>query len=129
MKMFILFFLLGAITGGGLVGFFVLRNVDKSMTTGSVARSVYSYAVARAIRNGDTNGALRLVEGDLDVQITMIGSDFKNRAPEHRPAEEVRFLGKLRDYRRQYPRVTDVPEIDAAVSNAFLLVPTNSPGK
>lgn len=127
MRSVIFFFGIGMLLGGGLVGFFCSRQIEKNMIGDAIAAAGHCYSAARAIRTGETNDALETLESHLDGQILVLGTFLEDKKLQAN-SPGMRTLGRLRDYRRRYPRVTENAEIDAVVSNTLLIVPMSGVG-
>ena len=83
------------------------------------------FAVLKALRVGDTNGAAELLESQMDNQIMVFGAMIQNVPADQLGPWDLQLLAQLRDYRAAHPRKTSRPEVDQIV--AGFLSPTNSP--
>jgi hypothetical protein len=123
MKSIILFFGVGLLVGGGLVGFFGKRYLEKTILHTSMVSAGHSYSVARDLRAGDTNAALETLEQSMDGEAVVLWSFLSEVSPSRRDAAALRTLSRLRDYRVKYSIVDDNAESEAVISNAFLILP------
>lgn len=82
------------------------------------------FAALNAVRAGDTNGTVELLESQMDGQIMVLGVLIPDLHADQLMPWDIRLITRLRDYRAAYPRKTNSLEIDRIITGALSL--TNS---
>jgi hypothetical protein len=91
---------------GLLTAMNVLRDTrDAGMTAG----------ILRVLRSGDTNGAIRLLELQLDASLIGLGAAPRDEIHE----AQILTLETVKQYRTKYPQPKGDPDTDAEVARAF----------
>jgi hypothetical protein len=126
---FILWLVIGLIIGG-LSGWFIAgrqygRWAEGFVTAGALPELGDAYHPLKALRAGDTNEALDLLEMQLDGAIIQLSSVLPLQKDEKMKAAYVRALTRARDYRATYPRKSGSAELDEGVAEALSSVATN----
>src|SRR5271154_1748389 len=65
-----------------------------------------------ALRAGDTNGTVEILESQLDSQLLVLGAMLQNMPAGQLQPQTIRLLTQLRDYRAAHPGKHNRPEID-----------------
>jgi len=82
-----------------------------------------AYTVLQAIRSGDTNEAIELLESRLDLEVVIASSLVDEQTNQKNRAAYVRLLKKVRDYRIAHPRKTGSAQLDQSVEEALSSIP------
>lgn len=107
-------FIAGAIAGGGLAAWFCDRLVMSRQLSASAASGVGNkVAVLRAVRAGDTSGAVLVLESALDGDLVILGllPDSVIDPP------TGRILSRAATYREKHPYKSGDTEVDMAISD------------
>jgi len=125
-----LLFLILALLAGWGIGSYTSDHFYNQWIQRYLARNALDgvgdrFATLNALRAGDTNQVVELLESQLDGQIMALGAAMRESPAAQRPAAEVKLLARLQDYRAVHPRTTSRPEIDQKV--AAILTATNPP--
>jgi hypothetical protein len=123
---------LGAVVGyssGWYVSGRQYRAWDKHFEQSTLDRSfdavAHSYHLLVPLRAGYTNAAIESLEDDMDIHLSLLGSVLERTPAEKRPDLVLGFMGRVRDYRMQFPRKSFRSEMDRQVAEAFALLSTN----
>jgi hypothetical protein len=84
------------------------------------------YAPLNAVRSGDTNGTVELLESRMDGQIMLLESMIQDLHVDQLPPWDLRILARARDYRAEYPRKTNSLEINQIIVSVLSLTNTQS---
>ena len=117
--------LLGWAVGSSLSDRFYDHWINRFQTHDAVVGAGDRLAALHALRTGDTNQVAECLEVQLDSQIMALGAMLRNVPVASRPAEAVRLLARLRDYRAVHPRKTGRPEFDNGVAAVLSLAGPN----
>jgi hypothetical protein len=71
------------------------------------------------LRNGDTNSAIESLESQLDGNLVELWIWNKDTPAGKRDAHLLKLLSKVRDYRTEYPRAKQLPEIERTVAEVL----------
>ena len=112
------------------VGWLVAGHEDAKLirnfaTAGNANDIVDTFSTLRSLRRGDTNEAIDVLEGHLDGAILERGIMARDEPSVIRQPGRVSMLARVRDYRAQYPRVSD-PEVDHFIADVLSTVGTNN---
>jgi hypothetical protein len=110
-----------ALALGGLVGIIAGYFIGYGDAAGRDApsRAAYSVATLKALRSGDTTGALSMLETQLDGQLMerwMYDQSSHILASSASQATQAKVLRFAADYRTQYPTQSDDVEVKAAIA-------------
>jgi hypothetical protein len=117
-------FIVGTIGGGWSVAY-VLNHITMRLFYATDADdAVTDVALLNRVRSNNVTDVVDVLETRLDGSVAKLGFYFKD-IPESERAEVLKTLHRVKEYRDKFPHTNDVPEINQAVSNAFLLIETN----
>jgi hypothetical protein len=117
-------FVVGAIGGGWSVGYIFNHITMRLIYMSETANAGTDVALLNRIRSNNVTNAVDVLETKLDTSVGMLGFYFKD-IPESERVEVSKTLQEVKAYRDKFPHTNDYPEINQAISNAFLLVETN----
>lgn len=126
---FVLWLLIGLIVGGA-AGWFITgrhysRWAEAFASAGALPELGNAYHPLKALRAGDTNEAIDLLESQLDGAIMYLSAVLSQEKDEKMKAAYGRALTRVRDYRATYPRKSGSAELDEGVAEALSAVATN----
>ena len=84
------------------------------------------FAALNAVRAGDTNGTVELLESQMDGQIMVLGAMLQDLQVDQLSPWNIRLMTRLRDYRAAYPRKTNSLEIKQIIMGALSLTNTQN---
>jgi hypothetical protein len=108
-------FLAGLAIGGYGVMSFMSEMLVSFGATSSVAGVSTHVAVLQSLRAGNARGAVDLLETFLDGELMSVGAYRADSLPQSAPIT----VRRAAEYRAKYPRTTQNPEVDAAVSKGL----------
>jgi len=114
-------FILGAFVGGYALSTFSSTFALQSFYNSAAAHTNMTLAILDRLRNNKVKDAIELLETSLDGDIIT----FKGyvQLPTGRKDKNIsRVIQRAKDYRSEYPRTTDHPDIDNAVKQIFTAV-------
>jgi hypothetical protein len=82
-------------------------------------------AVLQRLREGHTNQAYELLEGQVDVDIVGLVASYREMPPKLREQTSLKVLGYARDYRTKFPFKHRYPNVDEGVADAFKILDDN----
>ena len=88
-----------------------------------------AYAALQAIRNGNTNEAIELLETRLDNEVLIARLLVEEQNNQTNRAAYIRLLKKVREYRTAHPRKIGTMEIDQSVGEALTSLSQQVGGK
>jgi hypothetical protein len=116
---FVLWLVVGLIIGGAAgwfaAGRYYSRWVEQFVSAGALPELGDAYHPLKALRAGDTNEAIDLLETQLDGAIIQLSAIVPEEKDEKMKAAYIRALTRVRDYRTAYPRKSGLAELDAEV--------------
>ena len=119
----LLFLILALLAGWGIGSYtsdhFYNQWIQRYLTRNALDGVSDRLATLNALRAGDTNQVMELLESQLDGQLVALGATMQGPPAAQRPAAEVKLLARLRDYRAVHPRKTSRPEIDQKVAGVL----------
>jgi hypothetical protein len=119
----ILLILLGLVIGATVVWYAARHQYSKWATSFAAAQTLPNlgdaYRALQALRTGDTNEAIEMLEFRLDGEIVVLSALASEETDAKMRASYVRALTRVRDYRAAHPRKTDSLEIDQGVADAL----------
>jgi hypothetical protein len=83
-------------------------------------------AILERLRDGRTNQAFQLLEGNLDADIIGFAASYRELPASHRDQTSLKILGAARDYRVRNPPPHHSRIMDDAVANAFKILNDNT---
>ena len=110
---------IGMIIGGSLVGYMALRLLSSWQETNSFNGAMRSVRVLEYLRQGDVKSPVESLEVDLDCELASLWGCYKGAPADKRDPRRLKFLAKIRDYRKKYPRSTGHPELDSAIAEVL----------
>jgi hypothetical protein len=114
--------IIGAVVGGWGVSRFWGR-VTYDLSVGSMAAEASTTVGAlERLRDGNTTGAVELLEIKLDGALIGLGAFIPEIGESRRDPLHLKVVEMARDYRAMFPRTNDSPEIADGVARAFLLL-------
>jgi hypothetical protein len=120
--------LIGWVGGSFLSDNYYKKWIKNYMTRNALVGVSDRFAALNMLRAGETNRAAELLESQMDSEVIVLGAMIQDVPAAQRPADDIRLLTRLRDYRAAYPRKTSRPEIDQTVAGVFSLTnPQNQP--
>jgi hypothetical protein len=118
-------FVVGAIGGGFGISYFWVRFVNKFFVTTEAAQAGIDVSVLNCIRKNDVTNAAELLETELDGSLIGLSAYVESTPKAQRDQMDMKIIQRAKDYRSKFPHENSEPEINQAISNAFLLVETN----
>jgi hypothetical protein len=119
-------FLIGLISGlviGGAVGVYFYRRLDTEWSRASASFDLCTACITlERLRSGQIEGAIKVNEHLLNSGVMGLARQLRVIVPKRRSPDDVHWLRRAREYRAKFPRTGGVPEVDAAVTQAFALV-------
>lgn len=99
----------------------------KNYSNASLASRLYAHLggtllILRSLRDGRTNQAYELLEGDLDADIVGFATSYRQLPPSLRNQTSLKILGMAKDYRTKHPPKYGTKIEDEAVAEAFKLL-------
>jgi hypothetical protein len=79
-------------------------------------------AILQRLRDGCTNQAYQLLEGNLDADIVGFAASYRELPASLRNQTSLKVLGWARDYRTKYPSQHRSKIVDDGVANAFKIL-------
>jgi len=126
---FVLWLVIGFVVGGSAGWFIAGRQYSRWAESFVSARALpelgNAYHPLKALRAGDTNEAIDLLETDLDGAIIQLSAVLREQKDEKMKAAYVIALTRVRDYRAMYPRKSGSEEVDKGVAEALSDFATN----
>jgi hypothetical protein len=100
-----------------------LKRFDDYMNA-SQANQTYAelgttLAILQRLRDGRTNQAYQLLEGQMDADIVGFVTAYRQLPPSVRDQPGLKILQWARDYRARFPSKHKYPTVDEGVANAF----------
>lgn len=117
----VLALILGIATGWFISGHFYSGVFTKFFASTAFVDVNDAYSTLKALRAGEVSEATDLLEARMDGDLMVLGTLLEDIAPEDREPTRIRLLSLVKEYRDDYPRSTDEPEIDEAVDEALAL--------
>ncbi len=108
-------FVVGAISSS----FFLNKIAAKHLSSGALVEGIKSYSALLEIRAGRTSNAVDQLEDDLDSSVVSASVILEERLGDKETASLKRFLTKVAQYRRQYPRTNESAEFQEMVDAAL----------
>jgi hypothetical protein len=106
----------------GLVG---CATAHSSAPANALSEAGESYDALKALRSGNTNEAIELLESRLDIQTIKLRGLATSEPDTKKRAAHLRALYRIREYRSKFPRKTDSPELDKSVAEALSSAPAS----
>jgi len=109
---------------GAAVSWFAVRYQYSKWATSFAASDTLpnlsdAYRTLEALRTGDTNEAIEMLEVRLDFEIIALSALASEETDAEKRGGYIRALAHIRDYRAAHPRKTDSPDIDQGVADAL----------
>lgn len=101
---------------------------NASIISKSSADLGVNLAILQRLRDGRTNEAYELLEGQVSSDITSFAACYRKLPPALREKVSLKVLGYARDYRAKYPFKHRYQNIDDGVVEAFKIL-DEKPGK
>jgi hypothetical protein len=105
--------------GVGIGGYAVVNFMSEMMSsfgaTSAVAGVSTHVAILQSLRDGNVSGAIDLLETLLDGDLMSVGAYRSDSLPQ----ASTKPVRRAAEYRAKYPRKTENPEVDAAVSRGL----------
>ncbi len=79
-------------------------------------------AILQRLRDGRTNQACQLLEGNLDADIVGFATSYRELPASLRDQTSLKVFGWVRDYRTKYPSQHRSQIVDDGVANAFKIL-------
>ena len=114
--------LVGVIAGGWSVAYFFSRFAGQPVISSLSADAAMSVAELRRLRAGYTTNVVQVLEIKLDGDLIGLTPFLDDPSAFNRDPMNLKTLQIVKDYRTQFPRKTDSPELDAAADKAFDLL-------
>lgn len=111
----------GLLTGAAGTWYLGSQFIARTLAQSDTAETGIAVRVLVRLRSGDSAEAIDLLEAKLDGDLIGLGSSLDRLPPSRREASAVKMLRLAGDYRRQFPRRSSLPEVDAAVAKALAL--------
>ena len=112
----------GVVAGGWGVGVFYSRLTGRLVIGSLTSDAVTSVVELKHLRGGDTTNTIELLEIRLDGDLIGLTPFLDDRRALDRDPSYIRSLQKVKDYRTQFPRKSDSPELDAGADKVFDLL-------
>jgi hypothetical protein len=126
---FVLWLVIGLLIGGTAgwfaAGRYYSRWAQQFVSAGALPELGDAYHPLKALRAGDTNEAIDLLEIQLDGAIIQLSAMVPEERDEKMKAAYVRALTRVREYRAAYPRKTGIADLDEGVVDALSSFATN----
>ncbi len=113
---------IGAVAGGGGVSKFWGRFTGDLSAGSMAAEASTTVGILKRLRAGDSTNAVELLEIKLDGALIGLGAFLPNIPEARRDPLHIKVVRTARDYRAQFPRTNDSPEIAEGVAHAFTLL-------
>ena len=81
----------------------------------------------KRLRAGNSTGAVEVLEYRLDSALIGLGALLPSIPESRRDRSYLKAIQKAKDYRTQFPRTNDSPEITEGVARAFTLLDEKVP--
>jgi hypothetical protein len=118
-------FIAGVVVGGGLAAWLYDRFVLSNYVAMSAASGVGNkLTVLRAVRTGDTNGAVQSLELSLDGDLVTLGLLPSSTID----GPTSRILNRVASYREEYPHKFGDAEVDTAIAELLHKYKTTGAG-
>ena len=117
--------------GGLVAGLFISSHfynkwIENYMTSDTFVALSDRYSVLHALRAGDTNEVVDLLETQMTGDILSFGGMRRDVPADKRRPADIRLLTRVQEYRAAHPwKTTDYPDVDKGVADVFSLVSTN----
>jgi hypothetical protein len=95
---------------------------NASLASQNNAELGVTVAVLQRLRDGRTNEACQLLEGQLDGYIVGFAAAYRELSPQLREQGSLKLLGRAKEYRAKFPIKHPYPVVDKAVADAFNLL-------
>src|ERR1022692_1285302 len=103
-----------------------LQRFNDCLNASNASRSYADLGVTLVIlqrlRDGHTNQAFGLLEGNLDAEITGFAASYRELPASLRDQTSLKVLGWVRDYRAKYPFKHAYQNVDNGVADAFKIL-------
>jgi len=113
---------IGAVGGGWAVSKFWGRFTSNLSTGSMAAEASTTVGILKRLRAGDSTNAVELLEIKLDGALVGLGAFLPEIPEARRDPLHIKVIRTARDYRAQFPRTNDSPEIAEAIAQAFILL-------
>ncbi len=114
-------FLFGALAGGIAGAYFASHVLSSLFTSGSVLSNTVAIkqnvSVLKSLHEDEIEKAKEQLETDLDAKLIFFSTSIHGSGEMRKKI--IDSLKFARDYRTKHPRVTNYPDIDKAVGEAF----------
>ena len=108
--------LLGWVGGSTYSSRFYDHSIERFQLHAAHSDAAARLVTLQALRSGETNQAVELLESELDAQVVLLGTLLAAQPATERPAAEFQLLTQIRDYRRAHPRQFAQPVTDQKVA-------------
>jgi hypothetical protein len=95
---------------------------NASLASGHYADLGATLNILQRLRDGRTNQAYELLEGQLDVAIIGFVSSYRELPASAREQPGLKVLQQARDYRAKFPFKHRYPNVDEGVADAFKIL-------
>ena len=118
---------IGAVFGGWAVSRF-WGHFTGGLSNGSMAAEAgTTVGILKSLRSGKSTTAVELLEIKLDGALVGLGAGLSDIPAPRRDPLHIRAIQSARDYRSEFPRTNDSPEVAEAIAKAFTLLNGHSP--
>ena len=117
---------IGGVIGGWGVFRFGVRFTSDLATSTMAAQATTTVRTLDCLRAGNTNGAIKLLESDLDGALIGLGASIPDIPPSRHDPLYLKAVQLARDYRAKFPRTDNPPEVTEAITRTFNLLDEKS---
>ena len=114
--------IIGVVAGGSSVAFLYGRFTGWMVTSNLTSDAATSVAEIKMLRAGQITNTVQLLETRIDGDLIGLTPFLSDRREFDRYPSNIKSLQTVKDYRAQFPRKSDAPELDAGADKAFDLL-------
>jgi hypothetical protein len=98
------------------------QQEDKALTLDLTQQTSMTLGYLNALRRGQTEEAIKLMENHLDAHVVKLGQNLSALPPAERNPQSLKVIQEFRDYRTKYPHPSTNPYINDGLAKAYKLL-------
>ena len=119
----VVYLITGALAGGWGVSYFYWQRFTNDLCVGSLsAEASTTTGILKRLRADDRTNAVELLEVKLNGALVGLGAFLSEIPKSRRDPTNIKAIQMAKDYRAQFPRTNDSPQIQNAIADAFGLL-------